>query len=443
MHLAHSIDRAPAPQAETLVGLLRMALRRWKLILLVLLAVMGSALVYLRLAPKLYTAEALVMVTGTTGSLLKDIARPDGAYLPLEAVQTQVEALRAAAVSREVYVGLGPELLARLLPEGEDTPESDAARFDRFRSGIAIEQRGLSAVVAVAFTAADPALAAEIANRVADTGIGQARHRVSLEGDGLADVLDQRLAELSSRLEAERGAAETFRSEHDLYGTRNPEALARELTELSAVLAVAQGARADADAELAAAGDGSASPAVLASPAVQKLNESIVATEGALHDLEAVYGSDYPDVAAATATLGGLRDAMRAETGRILAAARQTAEAATLKEAAIRAAIEGIGRRLSEARRLERAAGQLDARAEATQRLYQGLLDGRAAQSVTADDRLFVPPVQLLSAALPPAEPSHPKPAIVMVLAACVSIVLAGIAVVLGGVAGPARQRAR
>lgn len=425
-----SVPAGPAPEAATLLGLLRKGLARWRLIVLILLAAMAAAFLYLRTAPKRYTAEALVMATGTTGSLLKDIARPDGAYLPLEAVQTQVEALRAASVGQQVFLALEPGALTAIAPVPDGAPGDGAARFTRFRSAISIEQRGLSAVIAIAFTAPEPELAAVVANRLAAAGIAEARRRVGLDGDGLSAVLDERLARLAADLDTDRASAEDFRARNDLYGTQNPDALTRELSELAAVLAAAQGARADAEAALAAAGDGSASPAVLASPRIQSLNAGKAEAEDTLNGLRAVYGSAYPEVAAATATLRGLERDLRDETARILDAARQEVAAANLKEEAVRAAIDSLGRRLAEARRLERTARQLDDKAAATERLYQSLLDSRAARAVTADDRLFVPPIQLLSAAMPPPRPSHPKPAIVLALAAFAGLLLAGIVVV-------------
>lgn len=163
--------------------------RQGRLIALVGILVLGLAGLYLTLAAPLYTAEALVFVDPAQKNLLNpDDNRSLNGTSENARFESEVEILRSDAVAvatiAETGLSSDPEFGARLglasrlrraigLGYGR-APDPDSlfqATLLQFKAATKIRRRGLTFVVGVSVTSADPARAALLANALARTYI--------------------------------------------------------------------------------------------------------------------------------------------------------------------------------------------------------------------------------------------------------------------------------
>ncbi|HSG36442.1 MAG TPA: Wzz/FepE/Etk N-terminal domain-containing protein, partial [Paracoccaceae bacterium] len=163
--------------------------RQGRLVLLVGFLVMGLAALYLTLAAPLYTAEALVFVDPAQKNLLNpEDSRSLNGTSENARFESEVEILRSDAVAvatiAETGLSSDPEFGARLglvsrlkrvigLGYGP-APDPNAlfqTTLSRFKGATKIRRRGLTFVVGVAVTSANPERAAMLANALARTYI--------------------------------------------------------------------------------------------------------------------------------------------------------------------------------------------------------------------------------------------------------------------------------
>jgi uncharacterized protein involved in exopolysaccharide biosynthesis len=469
MHPSFEVDEVPA---ETLLSILISGLRRWKTILVVTTIVMAAAALYLVAAPRRYTSQALVIVSGQSGSILTTRSGTDSAYLPREVVQTQVEALRAPAVFEDVLASLGPAeqnvILGRDAQAPSDrvaehtSPDASSSRkvsptgaagdrpsrregsvkvakvplFKALRTAVEIEQIGLSSVISISATAASPSLAVDLANRIAAAGVDKARRRAALANQHIRTAVNDRVGILASRLKNAEDRAHDFRMKNGLYGQNNPISLAEQLNEKSKALATASSALSQAQSDLTAAqdatskGDGTEVGGLMGDPAVLKLKEQLVEAEANVRKLGEAFGNQYSEVLAANAIVDQLKTRIANETQRIIRSLRERVHANELQVAALTDAVDDLGYRLGEAQRLEAKVAGIDDEAAAMRKVYQEVLAGSAGRLLAKDDRLFVAPVQVLSPATILLDKSYPQVPIILALAAICALILSFIAVI-------------
>lgn len=449
---------APAPAAPDTPDLRQISAllrRQARLIVLSLVICLGLAALYLLATPPRYSATALIYVDPAPTNLLEPQGDTPGTRASESRLESEVGILRSDAVALAAIdrigllrqpefgpaTGLGAQLRARLgmTPTAPTGPQLLAQALDRYHDRVEIRRRGLTYLIEVTAASHAPALAAEIANGVAETHIARqlatrvaAAQEASALLEGQIDAARQRLRDSEAaldgfidshlaRIEAEGGA--------ELAGLRRQigaaETRARTLTTQVSAL---EGALASAD------------PAALAqtlqSEALQVLAEDRAAM---LRRMQAApEPAPPPDLRAA---LADIEQRMEAQAQTDLGALRREQAALQTRTDSLRLALRQAALEADLPADVLTDLYQIRQEAGIAQRHYATIL--ARARDLRAQALVQVADSRVVSPALEPASPAFPDTRLVLALAALVGLG-AGVGLgmlrdaLLGGVTSPA-----
>lgn len=212
-----------AVDIKAIIGLVR---RRYLIVAGSILLAFGITLVALIVLQPAYTATALVMVEPGGKDLLKP--DQDGASTSdALRVDSEVELVKAeatlVAVARDLDLAAEPEFsegsswregLGAMLGFASPRPASPEALerrvVDRLRGAIDVQRKGATFLIAITAHAGRPELAAEVANAVARTYIGdqlEAKVRATMEA---RDIIGASLDRAGADIAASEGAFDAF-----------------------------------------------------------------------------------------------------------------------------------------------------------------------------------------------------------------------------------------
>lgn len=391
-----SLEELPAAahQEHVALEILRAAYRRRRLVvgIALLTAILAAGVVMLR--PARYPAEALVELQ--VGRASPTAAGQTSASVVVEAasiVLGEARIIRSRMVASRVVEKLDLADDAAFIGKGflsraigwlsgffvHQSPEEEravrvAAAERALAAGLSVDADNRSYLISITFTAAQPELAARIANGVADEYLAS---RVETNVDAAShnmDWLTGQIANTEKQSQAAELAVATFRERTGLVdlGTQNDSLERQQLREFAAQLNAVSVARIAEEGKLARIetlaqnGAASATPELQAMPLVQAASQRQVAAARELADLQSRFGPKHPAVQQAQATLAEANAALAAETDRAvetlranLAASRATEQDLRVRVQAMqRAAIQDTGRQ-AELRNLQSAADSL------------------------------------------------------------------------------------
>ncbi len=211
---AHELPTPPAGfGVRDVVGILR---RRQALVLgLIVVATSLAGVALLFVSPR-YSAETLVMVEGRARNVAGVEAVVPGLPGDAEAIESEVQILRSRELAERVVTRL--DLFQN--PEFDGSPAWTAAQIpparlakvvDRFRDRLRVTQQGRSRVMAVRFSSVDRELAARAANMIAELYLTSQLESKFRATQSASSWLDERVQDLSAKVEASERAVEEFR----------------------------------------------------------------------------------------------------------------------------------------------------------------------------------------------------------------------------------------
>lgn len=456
-----------------LVHVLTLVRRRWRTVVLV--AALGAALsLALSLSMRRsYVAEAM-LVLDPRRSKVSELQAPTEALLSrsqadLSAIRTEAEMLTSPTVLREVVTRLD---LAKIA-ESEPQPVSLRALLDRARSWaptwlplpdgtastdrgqaspeqrveeavdalarqVSVANEGGSYVLRVRAEADDPALAAQIANTVADVHLAERQRLQDAERDAQSNWLRARLEGLQRTVQESDDAAENFRTANRLAQGTNMSALDSRIDDVNRALTAARTRLSGQAATLAEAQAsmrrdlGHSAPAVLGSPAIQDLTVEEAGLEARRSELQRQLGPRHPSLQEIDGQLAGLRARIGSEIARVIAGL-QSQVTATQGE------IDTLDKQLKsleeERRTLAPATvelAELERRAEANRAIYAEVLRAYTA-SLVREAGALSSEIRLVAPARPPLHPTGPGRSIVVAAGLIASTALGTLIAVLLG----------
>ncbi|MCC6736053.1 MAG: hypothetical protein IT534_07980 [Bauldia sp.] len=431
-----------------------------KLPLLILFGIAAAAGVYYLLssADPVYRAETTLLIeTGETDLTRNTDAATTAALLDQQGVASQVQLIRSRDVAIAVIEQLGleanpdfdpalkePGLVDRLMgmvglgDDGPAAPVEEVVLAD-FMSRLSVNPITDTRVIAIAFEAGDPRLAADIANAIAAQYIAQQREVQRVATAVATDWLQTEIDALSARVVAAEEAVETFRADNNLFLTGQNAAVtitAQRLADASAELARVRTTRAEAEAKAAlirtTLDEGGALTAldILNSPVVANLREQEVAIRGQIAEASATLMPGHPQIRALNAQLADIAEAVRAEARNVLAGLETEAQLARNYEAQLAATEDELRAAAAVSNQAEVQLRALEREATAERDLLETYL-ALAREAVSRQNANFLPVnVRVVSPAAPALEPSYPKP-IPMSIIAALLVMMLGAAIVL------------
>jgi|GEM_PF-493106 len=279
---------------------------------------------------------------------------------------------------------------------------------------IAVQQRieaqalRQSHVIDVSFTSKSRTLAADVANELANLYISD---QLQMKFNAVSNAnkwLQRQAQELQQQVREQEDKIAAYRAKQGLTQGVQANLATEEVSRLSDSLVEARNELAQAQGQVAAARGrmGSSAQAAVA-PSVVALRAQRDALAAQLQSLLAHLGPNHPTVIAMRQQLGVLSSEVNAETGQVMAASQAAVRAAQDK-------VNGMEQQLRDARERVATAGQaeipLDAmqrEADASRTLLQTVLD--SIQRLSQQAAIETADARVVSAALPPGEPSFPK----------------------------------
>ncbi len=405
-----------------------------------------------------YTSEAQIQVVpaereGAPGDSTSQSSDAVAARLDKEAINTHLRALMSPDLAREIIAEEGlakkpefngalqpPTLLGRIRSALDFTPGKESeqdrvlqAYFDRLNVYSPKESR----FIGIQFSSQDPKLAAEVANRIAETYRTSLATRTVAGTDEVQKALQPKIDKLVQEVSEAEAAVERFRGQANIFkgGTGDTSLNQQQLGELTAELSKAQAARSEAETraqsvrDMVSAGNTEALPDVQKSPLIQNLVQQRVRLERQLSELSATLLPGHPRMRQIRADLAGLQRQIKAEVGKIVEGIEKGASVAAMREAAVKKNIEDLKANVVGSGDDQVKLRQLEAVAK-SKRAELGRLQARyEANRARADSRAIPNDAQIVTSARASSVPSFPKRLPYAALVA-VAILLFGIAIV-------------
>lgn len=449
-----------ANQADVDIDLGRLVAAVWQrrlvVVLVTLLAAVAALLVTMTIDPR-YKGEARLLITArepvyTAESGQRQPAEPNFDEL---SVASQVEILKSSdlikTVAEELDLASLPEfdsaantsLVSEVLigfglkASPLDTPPGERV-LKNFREKLDVYVVPSSRIVAIEFSSEDPALAARVANAMADAYL-EFNAGLKIENNSNASAwLAPEIDNLRQKVRESEEKIARYRADKGLLQVSDTETIAaKQLSDISAELSRVRGERADAEARARSVrtaldnGQSDSIGDVLASTNVQRLKERESAVRAEIADLSATLLDGHPRMKALRAQLSDIENQVRAETRKVLSSLESNARLAAAREEELVAQLNALksgsareGEEAVELRELEREAASQRDLLETYLARYRESASRSAPASAPADARV-------ISRAVTPAEPYFPKTVPIIIVAALAAFLLSSIWVML------------
>lgn len=439
--------------------------RKGTLIGVTALGTIIAALILFQITP-VYTSTATVMVDPRKDTAVDVEAVLSGLPADQETIESEIEVLRSRRLAERVVQKLklyeSPEFNARLAPvsgfrkfaralnpkslipqsllEWLDLAETgptltEEQLLERERIGVidahldklGIARVGRSRVIAISITLANPALAASVANTVADLYIVEQLEAKFEATRRATEWLNERLTGLRQAVQKSEREVETYRRTSGLTEGKNVTFASQQATELNSQLIVARSKRAEAQARLQqveqllkTSSSVESVAEVLNSPLIQQLRGQEADVQRKAAELSQEFGEKHPRMINIRAEVVDVRRKIAAEVKKIVQGLRNEVAVARARESEMVRNMRGLETRVAGLNQRQVQLRALEREAKANRTLYETFLT--RFKETNEQQEFQRPDARVVSAADTPNEPSAPKKMLLLI----VSIVLSG-----------------
>jgi polysaccharide biosynthesis transport protein len=415
-----------------------LALRaRRKAFVMVFAAAVVTAMAVALIIPKKYVSTATLLLDARDEQAMtasRMSPRERSGY-----VATQVDLIQsgrvAAQVSRDLKLAQKPGWR-----EAFDSDTGGVGNIDDWIGAQLLEKlrvdTSASNVLTVQFSSSDPRTAAEIANGFAKAYLDTALAlRTEPTRDAAAWFNDQ-MKGLRTQVSQAQTKLATYQKQKGIaFADERTDVDGMRLSELSTQYLAARNATYEASsrhkqaAEALKGASVEEIPEVLASGHISSLKQDLGRAESRLAEMGEVLGPNHPQYQRTSAEVAGLRSKVGTEMKRIVAGLGNTVEQARRREEELKQAIAAQSERVQQLKeaRIEMAVMTRDV--ENAQRTYDAVLARFTSNKI--DSAAKTTNVALLTPAIEPIKPAHPKLGLIAGLALVVGLLLAAAIVYL------------
>jgi uncharacterized protein involved in exopolysaccharide biosynthesis len=308
---------------------------RWKLIVGIMAAIVLAVVIWTAMTPRIYSATASVLFDDMATDA-EPGANPPQASAMANLLGTQADIVRSEAVASQVVRDLAldrrPALTSGFIGVSKGAQLSSADLVSVLMANLVVTPDRNTNVMAIAFNARDPELAALVANGFADAFVKTQLRLRTKPAKLYSDWVQKQTRDVRARFEEAQARLTRFQQARGLMGGQAPDVEVSHLNDLSARLAEAEGYAADMRSRAA----NGASPDVQLSPAVSTLRGAIATQAAQVQQLSARLGPQHPQMMAAQASLDALNDKLRQAIAQAAQSARAASSAAGMREAEVR-----------------------------------------------------------------------------------------------------------
>jgi polysaccharide biosynthesis transport protein len=384
--------------------------------------------------PTRYRAEAVVLLD-TRDLQVQDLNAAIPARLfDATKLHGEMEVLKSRSLAERVvqklHLAERPDFAGPAAPAQANAARRLQRAVDTLLSQLAVENDGRSLVLRIEISAANPQLAAEIANAYAELYL---EHQVAVKEQATqraSEWLKKQIAALRDQLAVTEERIGQYKAAHGITSTHGATVSAQELADINAQLIAAHSDRVQKEAayryakQVLVSPDGAASAGqVLASPLIQRLREQEADLLRQMAELSTRYRPAHPTMIRMKAEYDDLRRKIAAEANRIVQSMADQANAARTREEALKTNLAELAQSTARQQNVEVELQELEHEAEASRALYQNLLT--RFQQTSAQEDIQLPDAQIVSKADPSASRSWPNRPRQFAVAALFSLILA------------------
>jgi uncharacterized protein involved in exopolysaccharide biosynthesis/Mrp family chromosome partitioning ATPase len=424
--------------------------RRWIFAIAFLVTLAATATV-LALLPHTYTASSTLLLEPREAQPVKVNDRGFVAPADDNLIDTAVQIIRSPPLTLDVVRTLkldwAPELAAASAPTAATTdhapPPTDlagetATPAERRAAGALLARTqvrrvGITYLVEISASAADPRLAARIANTLANRYIELDSAKKRMRNAQSARYVEGQATALRKQAVADDAALQQYMIRNNLMSAQGATMAEQEVSELNRQIADAQAQLAEqrgklnaAQGQIARGGGGADIGSALASETIRQLRQQESQASARLAQLDARYGSRHPDVVQARDELADIRRQLDVELGRILSGLRGDVQIAQSRLASLQSSRAQAKGALSQNGSAQVGRLELERRAEASRAIYSAYLT-RAKETAQAGE-LPNADASIASLARAPGAPSSPNYRLGALAGFVAAIVVAGVA---------------
>jgi capsular exopolysaccharide synthesis family protein len=421
--------------------------RRWTtstVFLLVLLAV----IVYTFTATPVYEGRTRLLIDSDAPNILSFKEVIDQAQAESEYYQTQYNILQSRTLARATLDDLGlwnnplfaaerglaslRALVVRLpfmhgaigtASPAVDETAAQSRVIDRFLQNVTISPVRNSRLVDVRFRVGDPAVAAAVANSIAESYIKQNLAYKFTATKAASDWLGDQLAAQRAQVEASELALQQYREKNEAISLEDRQNIVvQKLADLNGAVTRAKTERLQKEAvyrQLDAAEQDSALldtfPAILGNTFIQQQKAELAALQRQHAQLGERLGERHPEMVKIRSAIQNAQAALQAEIVKVVQAVRTEYRAALAQEESLTAA---LNQQKSEALAMNRKAIEysvLEREVESGRQIYQSLMQRAKETSVAGE--LKSSNIRVVDRAEVPRQPVSPRPFLSLVLA--------------------------
>ena len=405
---------------------------RRKAFLMALAAVIITAIAVALIVPKKYVASASLMVDARDEQTMRPdrmSARERSSY-----IQTQVDLLRsprvAAQVSRDLKLAQRPGVREDWEKETGGVGQIDDWIGAQLIEALTIDTT-VSNVMVVNFGAPSAKFAAEVANGFAKAYLDTVLALRTEPSRDAAVWFDEQLKTLRTQVVQAQTKLNSYQKAKGILAEDRLDVEQTRLAELSTQLLAARNATYEADTrhkqakEILESGTGIDSlPEVLAAPHINVLKGDLGRVEARIEQENAVLGPNHPQVQRSAAEAQALRDKLQVEAKKVIAGLGNAVSTGKKRERELEQALEAQNQRILALKdfRIDMAGMTRDI--ENSQRAYDTVLTRYV--NNTIDSRAKTTNVAMLSPAIEPLKPKHPKVGLIAGLSVVLGTLIAG-----------------
>jgi len=411
--------------------------RKWAILFFGLVVALLAGVVVFALTP-VYKATTTVLIESNKAKVVSIEDVYSGISQNREYFQTQVEIIKSREVALKTIIKLklweqaefDPRIkktgvledIKTLVGFNADQVEQDwtetalaNAVYGKFAKQVSIEPVRLSQLAKISFESQSPALAAQVANALANTYIDndfEARFAMTRKA---SDWLQEQLSGLKSKLDKSERELQNYRDRAGIVDTKGlaQSGAGKQIEDITQRLIETRLRRAEAENaynQIKGAGkneDLSSLPAVVRSTTVADAKKSLAEAERKLSEMSQRYGPEHPRYIAADAEVKAARDNVKRQVDTVVASVTREYEVARGTEKALEGTLNAAKGSIQSLNRKEYELSVLEREAESNRQMYDLFMKRAKETNVSGDLQSAI--ARVVDAAVQPRLPIKPQ----------------------------------
>jgi polysaccharide biosynthesis transport protein len=421
----------------------RAILRRKRLILTIVAAVLLSAGILVCVIPPSYIATSTIVIDHRAPKVeIKPAASETQPLSDEEADDyygTQYKILQSRSLALRVIQDLdlqdsplldAPPLLARLgiIGSSKQTKlEKREGEIDSYLKRLTVKPQTGTRLVTISFSAPDPMLAARIANAQVRAYVAQGDQLRDQASTTARDFLEKKLQEVQERVEKSEAALNDYRRQRGIVAAPSDDktsVLTQRLAELEKALTSAETARIALESEihLIHTGEYDSLPMVINSTLIQSLKQEYAKADADYASLASQFKPDYPELQEVNAHRNELRSRLDRDMQQVADSIQWSYKAAMAREDELHKEVDAEKAGVAALNDASLQDALMVREVESDQTLYRNILAKINELGVVGGAPSTE--VSIIDEAEPPTEPSSPQKGLILASAGVGSLFL-------------------